>query len=1187
MGVIINGQELLLHYNFDNNVEDLSGNNYNGTASGVTFVADRNGNPNSAVRFDGVNDFIDLPNLADLKPELPVSVSFWIKYESDNVTDRVVFNTSFMENVNSGIFLTTQSSTGKLAVGYGDGSSSFTSNNRRSYLSNNIIKSNAWHQIHIVVLSATNMKVYLDCVETGGVYSGSGTSFEYSSGAGSLGRHDQNGSNISSYYFKGVLDDFKYYKGEIVPDVKTTSFSNLKSLICRGENYTLPTISSNNISGNWTPSISNTNIGSATYTFIPNEGQCATRYTHQLEVTSEIKPNFNGLETELCEGSIYNLPTTSSNGITGDWSPVFDNTKVGNTTYTFTPNTGGCTSVFSHTIEIKNKVTPSFIDLETELCEGSLYSLPTTSSNGITGDWSPVFDNTKVGNTTYTFTPNTGGCTSVFSHTIEIKNKVTPSFIDLETELCEESLYNLPTTSSNGITGDWSPILDNTKIGNTTYTFTPNSGECASVFSHTIEIKNKVTPIFIDLETELCAGSVFSFPTISSNGITGTWSPILDNAKIGNTTYTFTPNTGECASIFNHSIEIKNKVTPIFIDLETELCEGSLYNLPTTSSNGIAGTWSPVFDNTKIGITAYTFTPDSEECIDIVNYSIEIKSKLVPDFSNLKTLLCAGSVFILPTISSNGIEGTWLPAFDNATIGKTTYTFTPNSVNCVSSISHILEITDEIIPSFVNLESELCEGSTYELPKISIEGVSGTWFPAIDNTQIGTTVYTFTPNSSDCAISVNHSLEIKKKESLTFTNLESELCEGNTYNLPTTSTNGYVGVWTPVFDNTKLGSTNYTFTPNSEECAKSFNHTIEIKQKEVTIFNGSENSLCEGSSYVLPTISSNGILGTWSPVFDSTKIGTTVYTFLPTSEECATGFSHSIEIKNKITPTFTGLITELCEESVYSLPKTSSNGIKGTWLPIFDNSKIGNTIYTFVPDSDECASNLNHSIEIKEKVTPSFINLETSLCEESSYNLPTVSSNGIRGVWTPVINSSNLGVTVYTFTPENNECATSFVHSIEFTEKIVPSFTNLENSLCEGDLYTLPTNSSNGIEGNWSPTFDNTQIGNRNYTFTPNTNECATSYTHTIEINEKVSPLFSNLESVIFIDENYKLPNISDNGIKGFWSPIFDNSKLGEATYTFSAINVDCKNDYVHRIFISKPLTIPAYFAQNNHNIND
>ena len=92
----LSSQELLLHYNFDNNITDSSGNNYNGVPSGVTFVEDRNGNPNSAVSFDGINDFIDFPNLSELKPELPVSFSFWIKYESDFVTDRVVFNTSFV-----------------------------------------------------------------------------------------------------------------------------------------------------------------------------------------------------------------------------------------------------------------------------------------------------------------------------------------------------------------------------------------------------------------------------------------------------------------------------------------------------------------------------------------------------------------------------------------------------------------------------------------------------------------------------------------------------------------------------------------------------------------------------------------------------------------------------------------------------------------------------------------------------------------------------------------------------------------------------------------------------------------------------------------------------------------------------------------------------------------------------------
>ena len=423
-GFHLNSQELLLHYSFDNNLDDLSGNDYTGSPSGVTFVADRNGNPNSAVSFDGVNDFINFPNISELKPDLPVSFSFWVKYESNNVQDRVVFNTSFKEDVNSGIYLTTQSSTGKLAVGYGDGSSSFTSSNRRGYLSNNVIQSDAWHQVHIVIISSTNMEVYLDCVETGGSYSGSGLGLNYSSNPGSLGRHDQNSSAVASYYFKGVLDDFKYYKGIIVPASINTSFSNLESTICVGESYTLPTTSSNGITGSWLPIFDNSSVGTTVYTFTPDIGQCGTSFGHSIAVTNQINTSFTNLKTLLCEGSSYSLPMTSSNGITGSWSPTFDSSSVGTTVYTFTSDNVQCATSFNHSIKINQREIPVFLDLPKLILKNENYNLPNISDNGILGSWNPFFDSSLIGKITYTFRPINIDCNNSFTHIIAISNEL-------------------------------------------------------------------------------------------------------------------------------------------------------------------------------------------------------------------------------------------------------------------------------------------------------------------------------------------------------------------------------------------------------------------------------------------------------------------------------------------------------------------------------------------------------------------------------------------------------------------------------------------------------------------------------------------------------------------------------------------------------------------------------------------
>jgi len=219
---------LLIHYPLNNDVTDASGNGYDGTPNGVIYGLDRFGNANAACYFDGIDDYIDFPNLSELKPVLPVSFSFWIKYDGSQAEERVVFNTSLMEENNSGVHFTTQSSTGKYAVGYGDGSNSYSSSTRRTYVSNSVID-NSWHHIAIVINSELDMKIYVDCIESGGDYSGTGGTLQYAPNPGTLGRHDQD-VTLPAYHFRGLIDDFRYWDRALVSSDIDTLCNNILSV---------------------------------------------------------------------------------------------------------------------------------------------------------------------------------------------------------------------------------------------------------------------------------------------------------------------------------------------------------------------------------------------------------------------------------------------------------------------------------------------------------------------------------------------------------------------------------------------------------------------------------------------------------------------------------------------------------------------------------------------------------------------------------------------------------------------------------------------------------------------------------------------------------------------------------------------------------------------------------------------
>src|SRR6185503_9487937 len=113
---------------------------------------------------------------------------------------------------------------------------------------------------------------------------------------------------------------------------------------------------------------------------------------------------------------------------------------------------------------------------------------PATSNNGITGSWAPALDNTTT--TTYTFTPDAGQCAITTTMTIVVSSSITPTFTTVGPICSGATLTPLPTTSNNGITGTWSPALDNTAT--TTYTFTPDAGQCATTATMTIVVSSSI-----------------------------------------------------------------------------------------------------------------------------------------------------------------------------------------------------------------------------------------------------------------------------------------------------------------------------------------------------------------------------------------------------------------------------------------------------------------------------------------------------------------------------------------------------------------------------------------------------------------------------------------------------------------------------------------------------------------------
>lgn len=279
---------------------------------------------------------------------------------------------------------------------------------------------------------------------------------------------------------------------------------------------------------------------------------------------------------------------------------------------------------------------------------------------------------------------------------------------------------------------------------------------------------------------------------------------------------------GDCSNFLSMqaNIVISNNVTPTFTQV-MPICSGTtLAPLPTTSNNGITGTWSPVLNNVQT--TTYTFTPTIQgTCISTTTMTIGVVSSTVPTF-NAVAPICIGGINPLPNTSNNSIVGTWAPAFNNQQ--TTTYAFTPNGGSCINLVNMTVVVNPIPIPTFDQI-APICEGSTSPiLPLTSINSITGTWTPAVNNMQ--TTTYTFVSTSDLCALSVPMTITVNSKIPTAFPNIDT-VCYGESgFSLPTVSTNGVTGTWSPAFSNTQ--TTAYIFTPNPLECAEAVSTEVAV-----------------------------------------------------------------------------------------------------------------------------------------------------------------------------------------------------------------------------------------------------------------------------------------------------------------------------------------------------------------------
>jgi gliding motility-associated-like protein len=724
----------------------------------------------------------------------------------------------------------------------------------------------------------------------------------------------------------------------------------------------------------------------------------------------------------------------------------------------------------------------------------------------------PSFSGAPVGTHTLTYTvTDENGCIASNDIVIIVDNETVPVFEPLG-PLCQNTPPPvLPGISHNGITGTWEPPVISTAVpGFTGYYFTPDDGQCAVEAMMIIEIVVEITPVF-DPVGPLCQyANAPGLPSVSLNGISGTWEPpVISTGIPGVTSYTFTPSQGECAVPVILEITIIEEITPLF-DPIGPLCQNALAPaLPVISLNGISGTWDPpVINTSNLGIFTFTFMPYEGQCAVQANVEIEIVDEVIPMFESIGPICQNTAPPALPDTSLNGVSGTWVPPVINTSVaGTAIHAFIPEDGQCALTVTMEVEIVDEILPVFDPI-GPICQNTSPPLlPGISNNGITGVWEPPVINTVIpGISTYTFIPDTGQCAVLTTLEIMIEYELVPIFTQIGPLCLNTDPPSLPAVSNNFITGTWEPaVINTTILGISTYLFTPAEDECAVPVTMEIEIVDDVLPLFDPI-GPLCQNTTPpALPSTSNNGITGTWEPpVINTSTVGTSTYTFTPYNGQCAVETTMEIEVIDEAIPTFAPL-GALCQNAVPPvLPDTSQNGIPGTWEPpVINTSIVGITIYTFMPGPGWCATPVILEIEVVDEILPQFDPIPP-LCQNTQPpDLQALSNNGISGTWAPpLINTLVAGTAVHSFTPSEGQCANPAVLEIVILPEIMPEFDPMPPICLNSTPPDLPFTSVNGLTGTWEPAvISTTSSGIYSYTFTPAGADCAVPVTLEIEVH--------------------------------------------------------------------------------------
>lgn len=868
-------------------------------------------------------------------------------------------------------------------------------------------------------------------------------------------------------------------------------------------------------------------------------------------------------------------------------------------TYYIKSTLGGCSVIKPVTVTITTgSVPPPTVTSPIYFCNGSTATpLTATALAGATLNWygtnatggtasstAPIPSTAVDGATTYYVSQTVGTCESPRIAIVVRINSISGAI----------NIFCGATTTPNAVLFDWNNIGNRPDLYN--YSYTINGGP--AVTGSTTLSSLEVTGVLPGQSCTLTLISAIGYPCV---------------------TFPLEKTCPNCAATTNPTFTLPSSICSDIMPPPA---------LPTTSDNGIVGTWNPATINNTAN-TTYTFTPNYTitPCANTYTKTINVANPPSAGSLSGNQTICVGTTTnFVPTVTG----GTWSSANAAiATVNSTTGLITGVSSGTVNinytvagtggcssvTASRSITVTNPAIAGTLSGNQNICVSNTTTfIPTVT----GGTWSSSntavatvnnlgvITGVSAGNSTITYNiAGTGGCPnATVTRTVSVSAIPSAGTLSGTQSICIGLSSNFSSTVTGG---TWSS--NNTAVATVNasgvvigvtagtaiITYTvAGVNGCANgtATRNVIVSANPSPGILYGNQ-TICQGT---ITTFTSSVSGGTWSSsnptvatidantgIIGGVSAGNVTMTYTVTGTGGCNNVTatRTLTVNPNIVPTF-NIISSVCEGgTIPAFPTRSINGITGTWD--FAPNNMSTTTYTFTPTAGQCAVIAQHTITIDIPVTPLFDLVQPVCLGATPPVLPTSSNNTppITGTWSPAtVSTATVGQTICTFIPDPGQCVVTTAPTrliVGVLSIDTPDFPPL-SPICEGDIAPVLGNTSpNGITGTWSPaTVSNTV--DQSYTFTPTPGLCANTQTLSMTLIRKINPDFAAIPAFCKDTPAPALSTVSPNGISGTWQPstTIDNTVSGDFDYVFTPDGTQCANPQTLTVTITEP-TVPDF----------